>query len=1500
MIRQLLLVNYHHKSIFKKLIIFILIFFLNINFNVKHDILSKNYENNDFVSLFEGVNKLTFTGLPGIISVDNPAVPLVISSEYTNNRTSIAGVKYGNGMIIAFCHDSFFSDINFDYFDNKIFTKNIFNKSSKKKISISISHNEYFNKSNSTKFVDFAKSNGFIIEFIEGSIYDFNLSDTGIFISGSAWVDFKDFEINNILNFVERGGIALILALGWSWVTYHPEREVEELPANVLCSKFNIKWVDGIISETKDNIYNDATIFKIFYPETLNYVSNIKDSLKLIEEVLKNNKDLNKYLSSQQKAREDFIKSIENLYLNIDFLPNKIDVFNKLKEIIEKYPYYFKKDHSFNEKEENILCWIREKFSILFYGYGLPIDENKKIIIANTLNLSGAYLDIWNRFGVLVLDNNKLYYKNLDYIESLLDSLPKEVHNLKLIMIGKLLGNPINNLYLLDPNEKKLIYDLGASFATKTKIGYAIDLWDLPIDGSFENPFPKDVPERIDPYFAGACDHELTHIIDMNLILSNDNLAKERENLLKRAGNNHLNYLRSMFEDGFFIKNPGEFIASIGNQWFCDTWNTLDLAIKRFNNGYKEPINQFLFLAKVLSMKKRSVPFYYRISNGTKLIKIDIDIEKDNNGRIVKIYDKKNFLNYNFILDNDGYVKDIKISKVNPDSYDLLIITSKKIKESNILENYISFKINQGYKIYLIDVENIEKNYSGIDLSEKIRNYLKDFYKKYKIKYLLLIGEPYNSKSQTTKSTGGTIPMRYCYPDPNNHNRIEDTNKDGAVPTDYYYADLTGNWDFDKDGYFGEYNEDRVDFKNELIVGRVPFDDINAIEEILNRSIEFEKKEIDKKTKQILMAGGIYTYGENNCERVDSAIFFENVWNDFLKDRDFERKTLYEKEGLKPSSFNSDLPLNRDNLIKSLSENNFDIVSIFTFGGYIDCISRRIWSKDDGDNIPENNEFSWINLLDKEDEDLIFPSFSKSIYLIQSFWPSTFDYKNVESISKLIFLRSGVSVIGNIRNYWFKCGWQQLNDGGSLSIYYKILENLSNSKTIGESLYDSLYYYSNNFMFKSWDYETWENLYSHASLFGDPTLTLYPKIKISPPSKVEKVSILLTKENYVLINWSPSIQGTYKIKGYSLYKKIENGEFYLLRNFDKDTYEYIDTDIESGKTYYYYIQSFDELNNYSEKSEIVSIYVPIKDTTPPTINIYSPEDLSFLNNNIVTISGKVTDNSKVNKLLINGIEISFSSTGEFNYNLTLNEGENKILIEAYDEYQNKSSLTLTLYLDTKPPQIFISLPKETTQDTLNISGYVKDEGISGIKDNIILINGNKVELSKSLSFSYLINLKEGDNKITFEVEDNAGNKTVNTYTIKLIKKIILTLQIGNRYEYINGNLIEMDVPPRIIEGRTYLPIRYIIEPLGGEIAWDSNERKVTIVFNDILIELWIGRNIAKVNGYYKLIDPDNPKVVPLILNGRTMLPVRFVAESLGCKVDWEPTTKTITITYLGD
>jgi hypothetical protein len=63
------------------------------------------------------------------------------------------------------------------------------------------------------------------------------------------------------------------------------------------------------------------------------------------------------------------------------------------------------------------------------------------------------------------------------------------------------------------------------------------------------------------------------------------------------------------------------------------------------------------------------------------------------------------------------------------------------------------------------------------------------------------------------------------------------------------------------------------------------------------------------------------------------------------------------------------------------------------------------------------------------------------------------------------------------------------------------------------------------------------------------------------------------------------------------------------------------------------------------------------------------------------------------------------------------------------------------------------------------------------------------------------------------------------------------------------------------------------------------------------IALWIGKSVATVNGVSTPIDSTNAKVVPEIISSRTMLPLRFISENLGCSIVWVDATKTITITY---
>jgi len=131
-------------------------------------------------------------------------------------------------------------------------------------------------------------------------------------------------------------------------------------------------------------------------------------------------------------------------------------------------------------------------------------------------------------------------------------------------------------------------------------------------------------------------------------------------------------------------------------------------------------------------------------------------------------------------------------------------------------------------------------------------------------------------------------------------------------------------------------------------------------------------------------------------------------------------------------------------------------------------------------------------------------------------------------------------------------------------------------------------------------------------------------------------------------------------------------------------------------------------------------------------------------------------------------------------------------------------------------------------------------------------------------------------------------------------RITLILQIGKDYFTVNGVKKILDSPPVIKNGRTLLPIRAIIEALGGTVVWAASTKIVDVNLDNNFIRLQIGNAIASVNDEEKIIDPANYKVVPEIINGRTMLPLRFVAENLGCDVQWDDATKTITIIYTED
>lgn len=124
----------------------------------------------------------------------------------------------------------------------------------------------------------------------------------------------------------------------------------------------------------------------------------------------------------------------------------------------------------------------------------------------------------------------------------------------------------------------------------------------------------------------------------------------------------------------------------------------------------------------------------------------------------------------------------------------------------------------------------------------------------------------------------------------------------------------------------------------------------------------------------------------------------------------------------------------------------------------------------------------------------------------------------------------------------------------------------------------------------------------------------------------------------------------------------------------------------------------------------------------------------------------------------------------------------------------------------------------------------------------------------------------------------------------------ITLQIGNPKMTVSGaskSIDEQGTVPVIRNSRTLLPVRAVFEAMGGTVGWDNANRVVTLTKDGKTLYLGINNTMSwDSKGKYYTLDS-----APVILNSRTMLPIRFVVEYFGGDVAWNGTSQTVTITY---
>jgi hypothetical protein len=110
---------------------------------------------------------------------------------------------------------------------------------------------------------------------------------------------------------------------------------------------------------------------------------------------------------------------------------------------------------------------------------------------------------------------------------------------------------------------------------------------------------------------------------------------------------------------------------------------------------------------------------------------------------------------------------------------------------------------------------------------------------------------------------------------------------------------------------------------------------------------------------------------------------------------------------------------------------------------------------------------------------------------------------------------------------------------------------------------------------------------------------------------------------------------------------------------------------------------------------------------------------------------------------------------------------------------------------------------------------------------------------------------------------------------------------------INGKRLLTSPAARILNGRTLVPMRAVLEALGAEVYWQQETMTARASNEEHVVEVAINSDRARADGQWTSLD-----VPAMLIESRTFLPLRFTAESLGAKVDWDPATHTAIITSL--
>lgn len=224
---------------------------------------------------------------------------------------------------------------------------------------------------------------------------------------------------------------------------------------------------------------------------------------------------------------------------------------------------------------------------------------------------------------------------------------------------------------------------------------------------------------------------------------------------------------------------------------------------------------------------------------------------------------------------------------------------------------------------------------------------------------------------------------------------------------------------------------------------------------------------------------------------------------------------------------------------------------------------------------------------------------------------------------------------------------------------------------------------------------------------------------------------------------------------------------------------------------------------------------------------------------------------------------------EFGYATSFNEDGIAAIMEN-EKYQ---------YIKINNDAIFLDVKADVFPDDREIKFDLSDTKLSN--NDILNLMGVSVDENGEI-ISYIGGKYDYNTKIFTSIADNTdGNFRLIIGNDKIYKNAIL--KVSKNEILANGKMVTLDTKPIIENGKTYVPVRAISESLGADVSYDESTKTAIIELDDEVIEFQNG------------VNNDTSTESPIIVNGRMLVPLRYVSESLHAKVIWYPKDKSIQI-----